>query len=137
MNEALIAIGCVSNIYVRQMRFVHAGDVEFGHSHCFDHLSLLATGRVLCRVNGEGTEFKAPAMIYIKKDTLHEFVALEDESLVYCIHALRHGDGVDDIIDPASIPAGVSALDMALPVVNALSTPMGHRVELTRASNEE
>ncbi len=132
MNEALISIGCVSNIYVRQMHFVNAGDVEFGHSHCFDHLSLLAKGKVLCIVNDKETEFCAPAMIFIKKDTMHEFVSLENDSLIYCIHAIRNGDSVEDIIDPNSIPEGSSILDYAKPVVNMVSSNLVIEKEIQR-----
>ena len=116
--EPKISIGCVANLYSRQMHFVKAGDVEYGHSHPFDHLSLLAYGSVLCLVDGKSTTFHAPAMIYIAKDKLHEFIALEDNTLVYCIHALRFGEAVEDIIDPAMIPAGGKATDIALPVTN-------------------
>jgi hypothetical protein len=124
MNEALISIGCVSNVYVRQMLFANAGDVERGHSHCFDHLSLLASGSVLCNVNGQETEFSSPAMIFIKKDLMHEFVALEGNTLIYCIHALRDGPNVGDIIDPDSVPKGASIMDRAMPAVNAVSSSL-------------
>jgi hypothetical protein len=58
-------------------------------------------------------------MIYIHKDKIHELVALEDNTVAFCIHALRDGNGVDDILDPAMIPEGVDALSsgLAKPVV--------------------
>jgi hypothetical protein len=52
-------------------------------------------------------------MIYIRADKMHELVALTDETVAYCIHALRNGNGVEDILDPSMIPTGVSALSMA------------------------
>ena len=30
--------------------------------------------------------------------------ALEDDTICYCIHAIRDGERVEDIIDPADIP---------------------------------
>ena len=48
-------------------------------------------------------------MIYIHKDYIHELTALEDNTVAYCIHALRNGDGVDDIIDEDMIPKGMNA----------------------------
>jgi quercetin dioxygenase-like cupin family protein len=117
MDQPHIQIGCVANLYSRQMHFKKAGDLEHGHKHPFDHLTLLAAGSLRVTVNGKTTDFKAPHMVYIKAEYNHEIVALEDNTVAYCIHALRDGNGVDDIIDPASIPSGVSALDYAAEVV--------------------
>jgi hypothetical protein len=112
-----IQIGCVANLYSRMMHFRKAGDIEIGHTHQFDHLTLLAKGKLKVTVEGVATEFTAPHMIYIRADKVHELVALADETVAYCIHALRDGNGVDDIIDPSMIPEGVSALSISKPVV--------------------
>lgn len=109
-----INIGCVANLYSRQMHFEKAGDVEHGHTHPFDHLTLLASGSLKVTVEGKETVFKAPHMIYIHKDKNHELVALEDNTVAYCIHALRDGNGVDDILDPNMIPEGVDALSAGI-----------------------
>lgn len=116
MNNPEVKIGCVANLYSRMMHFAKAGDIEYGHTHQFDHLTLLASGTLRVTVEGKTTDFKAPHMIYIKADKTHELVALEDNTVAYCIHALRDGDGVGDIIDPASIPDGMSPLALAKPV---------------------
>jgi quercetin dioxygenase-like cupin family protein len=112
-----VQIGCVANLFSRQMYFKKAGDLEHGHTHPFDHLTLLASGSLRVTVNGKTTDFKAPHMIFIKAEYNHELVALEDNTVAYCIHALRKGNGVDDIIDPASVPAGVNPLQYADPLV--------------------
>lgn len=119
MSNPVVHIGCVANLYSRMMYFKKAGDMEMGHTHQFDHLTLLAKGKLKVTVEGVATEFTAPHMIYIRADKVHELVALTDETVAYCIHALRDGNGVDDIIDPSMIPAGVSALNMAKPIVAA------------------
>ena len=98
------------------MHFKKVGDLELGHTHPFDHLTLLASGSLKVIVDGAETVFKAPHMIYIRKDKVHELIALEDNTVAYCIHALRDGNGVDDILDPAMIPTGVNALTFAKPV---------------------
>jgi quercetin dioxygenase-like cupin family protein len=116
MNYPTINIGCVANLYSRMMHFKKAGDVENGHTHPFDHLTLLASGKLQITVNDKVTVFTAPHMIYIHKDKKHELVALEDNTVAYCIHALRDGDGVDDILDPTMIPEGVSPLVVAKPL---------------------
>lgn len=81
--------------------------MEHGHTHQFDHLTLLAVGRLQVTVDGKVSEFAAPHMIYIKKDKMHELVSLEPNTVAYCIHALRLGEAVDDIIDPSMVPEGV------------------------------
>jgi quercetin dioxygenase-like cupin family protein len=108
VDKPYVQVGCVSNLFSRQMHFKKAGDIEHGHKHQFDHLTLLAHGSLRVTVNGKTTDFKAPHMIFIKAEYEHELVAIEDNTVAYCIHALRKGDGVDDILDPASFPAGVN-----------------------------
>jgi len=117
MNNPYIQLGCVANLFSRQMYFKKAGDIEHGHTHAFDHLTLLAKGKLQVTVDGKTSEFTAPHMIYIHKDKEHELLALEDNTVAYCIHALRDGDGVDDIIDPKSIPQGVYPATLAKPLI--------------------
>lgn len=102
-----IFIGCVSNLFSRQMHFETKGDIEFGHTHNHDHLTLLASGRLKVTVEGQDTEFTAPHMIFIKADKKHILEALEDNTVAYCIHALREKDGSGDILDPSMVPDGV------------------------------
>jgi hypothetical protein len=102
-----VKIGCVANLFSRMMHFKNAGDTEHTHTHSFDHLTLLASGSVKCLVNNKESIFKAPHMIYIKKDEEHCFTALEDNTVAYCIHAMRIGEKVEDIVDPTMIPDGV------------------------------
>lgn len=115
MKAPAIQIGCVANLYSRMMRFKRAGDTEIGHTHQFDHLTLLAKGKLKVTVDGAATEFTAPHMIYIHKDKVHELEAMEDETVAYCIHALRDRE-TNEIIDPSMIPEGVSPLSMAAPI---------------------
>ena len=115
MNQPVVHIGCVANLYSRMMLFKKAGDTEIGHTHQFDHLTLLAKGKLKVTVEGVATEFIAPHMIYIHKDKVHELEALTDETVAYCIHALRDKNN-NEILDPLMIPAGVSSLSMASPI---------------------
>lgn len=115
MSTPHINIGCVANLFSRMMWFAKTGDIEIGHTHQFDHLTLLAKGKLKVTVEGVSSEFTAPHMIYIHKDKVHELEALTDETVAYCIHALR--DRVNnEILDPSMIPAGVSPLSMAQPL---------------------
>lgn len=108
MSEPLVRINFVSNLFVKQMEFLKAGDVEQGHAHCYDHLTLLASGSMRITALGQTTDFKAPHHIFIKAGVEHRLEALEDNTVAHCIHALREKDGSGDIIDPASVPAGVT-----------------------------
>lgn len=102
MSQPNVNIGCVKNLFVRQMHFANAGDMEQGHAHQFDHLTLLAKGKLAVRINDETTEFTAPQMIYIKAELQHELTAMTDNTVAYCIHALRSEEG--DILDVDMVP---------------------------------
>jgi hypothetical protein len=112
MNTPCSKISIVANTWIKQMHFVKAGDINAGHQHTFDHQSLLAKGSIRIRVNGQETVFTAPHIMFIGAGHEHEMVALEDDTIVYCIHALRDGDSTEDIIDPADVPAGVTPLTL-------------------------
>ena len=115
MNQPQVKIGCVANLYSRMMHFEKVGDIEHGHTHAFDHLTLLAAGSLKVTVEGQDTIFKAPHMIYIKADKKHELVAQEDNTVAYCIHALRDKSN-NEILDPSSIPAGVNPISLSGPI---------------------
>lgn len=106
----IVSVSCVANVFVRQMFFQNAGDVEHGHRHTFDHQTLLAHGSLKVVVDGEESVFVAPQIIFIRADKQHELTALEPGTVAFCIHAVRNGDGVNDIIDPAGLPLGVESL---------------------------
>lgn len=113
-NSPITSIGFISNVFVRQMNFKKAGNKNNPHMHTHDHTTLLASGSVECSVNGVITIFKAPVMIYIVKDKIHHFTALEDNTVAYCIHAARDDGG--DIISPESVPAGVDIRTIGQPI---------------------
>jgi quercetin dioxygenase-like cupin family protein len=111
-NYPIVKMSCVANLFSRMMHFQKKGDKEGGHSHVFNHLTLLAKGSLEVTVDGQATVFSAPHMIYIRKDKLHELVALEDDTLAFCIHALRDGEGTADILDPDNIPKGIGMAEI-------------------------
>ena len=115
MSQPEVAIGCVANLWSKMMHFRKAGDIEQGHTHQFDHLTLLAKGKLQVTVEGKVSVFTAPKMIYIHKDKMHELVALADDTVAYCIHAL-HDKDTGDILDPSMIPAGVNPQMLAMPI---------------------
>jgi quercetin dioxygenase-like cupin family protein len=113
-----VHIGCVENLFTRMMFFQKTGDKETGHVHQHDHLTLLAKGKLKVTIDGQETEFTAPHMIYINKDKVHELQALSDNTIAYCIHALRDKE-TGDILDPSMVPKGsiLQALQASEPLV--------------------
>jgi len=99
-------MACVSNLWVRMMHFEKTGDRNEGHSHNYDHITLLSKGRVAVDVNGIITEFTAPHMIFIAAGKHHYITALEDDVVASCLHALKP-DQAEQIVDPMMIPAGL------------------------------
>jgi len=96
LNQILIA----DNVFVKMMYLLKEGDVVNGHAHTFDHITLLAKGRVVMRANGQEKEHAAPKLIVTPKGIVHEFEALEPDSLLCCVHAIRDGDTDADIAPP-------------------------------------
>jgi len=119
-----IAVSCVASVYVRHMLFEKAGDIETGHSHQFDHQTLVAKGSIKVKANNKETVFHSPHCVFIKSGVEHELIALEDNTVVYCIHALRDGNDVCDIIPQNSLPLGAAeeeAFRVANPLITAFS----------------
>jgi quercetin dioxygenase-like cupin family protein len=103
MNEEKDHVSVVGNLWIR-MFYLGSNQSNEGHKHLFDHHTLLATGSVAVEINGVSTEFSAPQVIVIEKNTTHRIIAGEDGALCYCIHPLRDQDG--EMIDPNDVPLG-------------------------------
>ena len=101
-------LSLISNLWIKLMTFERPGDVNEGHKHSFDHPTLLVKGRLLVDVDGAVSEFTAPHIIFIARNKTHTLTALEEGTVAACIHALRDGERVEDIVDPAMIPAGIN-----------------------------
>lgn len=104
MSEVLTDVNVVDNVFVKMHRFLNAGDTHQGHSHPFDHITLLATGKVLMKHDNGEQEFTAPHLIVTPKNITHQFTALEPNTVFCCIHAIREGSGVDDVASPDITP---------------------------------
>lgn len=103
---AIEELGFVGNVWVRQCWMEKKGDKVGGHMHYHDHVSLLCKGSVQVQVgNFEPKVFTAPTFIVIKKDHIHEITALEDDTVWYCVFAVRDIDGnLTDIYDENNVP---------------------------------
>jgi quercetin dioxygenase-like cupin family protein len=107
-----IKLAVIANVWIKLMTFKKAGDYAPGHKHTFNHPSLLSAGSVVVEVDNNKKTFRAPAIIYIEKDKEHSIIALEPNTVVSCIHALRSGNETDDIISEDMLPAGISPLGL-------------------------
>ena len=69
------------------------------HKHDYSHLSILAKGRVLVKVDDEVNEVVAPACLNIVAGKHHSIMALED-SVWFCIHATEETDSnnIDEVL---------------------------------------
>jgi quercetin dioxygenase-like cupin family protein len=104
MASPEIKIIALSNVYSRLMHFLKKGDVENGHKHTYDHATLVSSGSILVEVLDEFTgepisskTFASPNMVFIHKDKIHRLIALEDNTVCSCIHAIRTIE--DEIVD--------------------------------------
>jgi hypothetical protein len=107
-------LGYFGNIWIRSHYFPKAGmNNDGGHKHHFDHTTLLARGRIQVRVKGYAPKiFTAPTFIIIKKEHKHEITALDDDTLYYCVFAMRDVDGeVTDIYSGDNSPYGTADND--------------------------
>lgn len=102
-------ITAAANLWLRQMYFEKAGDANEGHTHNYDHCTLLAHGSVRVHVDGNTKDFVAPQVIFIKQGKSHYIEALEDGTVAYCVHALRDKDTAE-ILDVDQLPPVVENL---------------------------
>lgn len=104
MSDVLENVKIVDNVFVKMHTLVSYGTAHVTHAHAFDHITLLATGKVLMKHDNGEQEFTAPHLIVTPKGITHQFIALEPKTVFCCIHAIREGDGVDDVAAPDITP---------------------------------
>ncbi|SCX58902.1 cupin domain-containing protein [Nitrosospira sp. Nsp1] len=77
-------------VYAKQMH-IDAGQYIVSHKHKYSHMSILASGEVVVRIEGEEIRYEAPACIEIGADQHHMITAIKD-SVWFCIHATAETD---------------------------------------------
>lgn len=110
----MIDLGYFGNIWVKQNLLLKNGDNGGGHAHRFDHVTLLCQGKVKVEIEGHPPkEFTAPTFIIIRKEHQHRITALADNTIYYCVFALRdiNGEVVDDIYGEQHDPTCTMAVD--------------------------
>jgi quercetin dioxygenase-like cupin family protein len=71
--------------------FFPKGSQIVQHKHTYDHLSILAKGKVLVTAGTKVFEVEAPACFNIEANKHHGVLVLED-CVWYCIHATNETD---------------------------------------------
>ena len=91
-------ISVVNDVFIKQIHFREAGWVTRSHVHTYDHQTLLAAGTVRMRVEGDPIVrvAVAPQILMVKAGLVHEFESLEPDTVLYCIHAIKGGDTIDE-----------------------------------------
>jgi quercetin dioxygenase-like cupin family protein len=79
-----------SGVYAKQVD-IPAGRILQQHAHTFDHLSILASGKVIVRADGWVESYCGPAAITIRAGVVHEVESLTD-AVWFCIHATDETD---------------------------------------------
>jgi len=102
MAEPKIQQNMVDGVWIRQIKF-NNGDIFPGHKHMHNHITLLASGKLQVTVEGEVSIYEAPHMIFIHKDYNHNLQALADNTVAYCIHAVRDKN-TGEILEGLKIP---------------------------------
>lgn len=82
------------NLYAKECLFPKGAQI-IQHKHKYDHLAILAKGKVKVVVDDEVFNIEAPHCFNIKANKHHGVLALED-CVWYCIHATDETD-VDNI----------------------------------------
>jgi len=88
-----------SGVYAKQMT-LPAGSTALSHSHEFDHMSILASGKVLVKTDdSEAVEYTAPTVVTIKAGVNHAIYAISDASW-FCVHATDETDAehIDEVL---------------------------------------
>lgn len=88
----------VGGLYCKETH-IPAGVELTQHVHPFDHLSVLAKGKVAVLVDGVESIYQAPAFLTIKGGSAHKVTALTDVTWG-CLHATdcTDPDKVDEVL---------------------------------------
>jgi quercetin dioxygenase-like cupin family protein len=86
------------NIYIRPNPLPKAGDTVQGHTHKFDHTTIVFIGGVHVKaVLPDGSvierDFHAPDYFLVRADVTHEITALVDGTVFWCVYSHREPQG--------------------------------------------
>ena len=79
------------DIYVRRWWWKRGEGIP-GHTHTFDHVSLLCRGSAKVVVDGVESTYVAPIEVIMRKDKEHRIEALENDTVWFCVFGEHGGD---------------------------------------------
>jgi quercetin dioxygenase-like cupin family protein len=112
MTTNPITIGLVKNVYVRMISLPTVGLEVKGHSHPYDHMTLLSSGAVKVTCEGIERNIAAPCIFLTGASKIHSFVATADNTVLSCIHVLRdeQGEILPDDAEDLLVAQGIKLL---------------------------
>ena len=86
------------NVFIRPNTLEAVGDVVEGHTHHFDHTTIVFRGAIHVKAKlptGAVIErdFHAPSHCLIKAEVMHEITALEPNTEFWCVYSHRTPQG--------------------------------------------
>jgi quercetin dioxygenase-like cupin family protein len=93
------------NVFIRPNPLEKKGDSVDGHTHPFDHTTIVFKGAVHVVATGPNGElleqdFVAPAHFLVRANWCHQITALEDDTVFWCVYSHRTPQG--DIVQEYS-----------------------------------
>jgi quercetin dioxygenase-like cupin family protein len=93
----------VDGVFIKQILLEKAGYVCPQHVHKYDHHTMLAQGSIRLWKDGKHAgDYSAPIPILIRAGVEHTLMALEKNTICYCIHRL-HGTDAVEILSEAQV----------------------------------
>lgn len=109
MNDQC-AVGYYGNVFVRMHLLTKAGDKGESHKHEFDHITFVTRGKVRVVVKDGGDFVVSEGGFFpVPRDQEHQVEALEDDSRIWCVFALRDDQG--QVVNPDTAGAFYSGDD--------------------------
>lgn len=103
----VVEIKMADGIFIKQMLIARSGTFIPQHVHPYDHTSMLAVGSVRLWKDGvlDG-DYTAPTGILITAGIAHMFMALSDNTIVYCIHNVSRTGAVEIVPGGSKLEEG-------------------------------
>lgn len=84
-GAGLLKHAVVENCSVLQVYLAKAGLMCDRHLHSYHHILLVAHGAIRLSVDGTVRDIEAPAIVKVTAGHIHDFTALQDGTICYCI----------------------------------------------------
>jgi len=89
-----VEVSIYAGIFAKLWSVADAGTLLPQHAHQFPHLTIIMRGAVrVWRGDDMLGDFRAPAVVKIPADTLHNFLTLTNDVCIACLHNADHIDG--------------------------------------------